>query len=262
MTSGSAKAAGEWWGRRADDWARFQEATAMPLYEAALARLPIGPGHRLLDVACGAGLFCQIAARTGASVEGIDASGPLVEIARRRTPGGRFFVNQMEDLPFEDASFDIVTGFNAFPYAEDPRRALAEAARVVPPGGSVFIAVWGDPNDCEALAYTSAVGSLMPPSDPGSPGPLSLSDPDALRATARQAGLEPGEIEEVDMPFVYPDLESAVRGVLSAGPAARAINFSGERRVRAAVVEALTPFRLSTGGYRIENRFRYLIAGV
>lgn len=232
----------------------------MPLYEAALARLPIGPGHRLLDVACGAGLFCQIAARTGASVEGIDASEPLVEIARRRTPGGRFFVGEMEDLPFEDGSFDIVTGFNAFQYAGDPRRALAEAARVVPPGGSVFIASWGNPEDCEALAYVNAVGSLLPPSDPGSPGPLSLNDPDSLRAAARQAGLETKEIEEVDMPFIYPDLETALRGVLSAGPAARAINFSGEDRVNAAVVEALAPFRVSSGAYRIENRFRYLIA--
>jgi SAM-dependent methyltransferase len=261
MTRGSANADGDWWGRRADDWSRFQEATAMPLYRAALARLSVGGETRLLDVACGAGLFCEMAAQSGASVEGIDASAPLVEIARRRVPEGRFFVGDMGTLPFATSSFDVVTGFNAFQYAAEPPRALAEASRVVRPGGAVLVAVWGDPEDCEALSYVSAVGALMPPSAPGSPGPLALTSPEALRAAARKAGLTPRDIGEVDMPFVYADLETALRGILSAGPAACAIDFSGEERVRAALVQVLAPFRLSSGRYRLENRFRYLIAG-
>lgn len=260
MTGASANADGDWWGRRAEDWSRFQEATAMPLYQAALARLPIGRGTRLLDVACGAGLFCELAARNGASVQGIDASAPLVEIARRRVPEGRFFVGDMGTLPFEESSFDVVTGFNAFQYAAEPPRALAEAARVVRPGGAVLVAVWGDPEDCEALSYVAAVGALLPNSAHESPGPLALSSPEALRAAACEAKLAPRDIEEVDMPFVYGDLETALRGILSAGPAARAISFSGEDRVRAAVVQALAPYRLSSGRYRLENRFRYLIA--
>ena len=101
----------------------------------------------------------------------------------------------------------------------------------------------------------------MPPSAPGSPGPLALTSPEVLRAAAREAGLTPRDIGEVDMPFVYADLETALRGILSAGPAACAINFSGEDRVRAALVQALAPFRLSSGRYRLENRCRYLIAG-
>jgi SAM-dependent methyltransferase len=260
MTSGSANAEGEWWGRRAADWSRFQEATAMPLYEAGLARLPIRRGAELLDVACGAGLFCQMAARNGALVQGLDASEALVEIARRRVPEAHIIVGDMETLPFEEASFDVVTGFNAFEYSDGPQRALAETARVVRPGGTVLVAVWGDPDECEALAYVAAVGALMPPPASGSRGPLALSDPEALGAAAREAGLTPAEIQEVDMPFVYADLGIALRGVLSAGPAARAIEFSGEDRVRAAVVEALAPFRLASGRYRLENRFRYFVA--
>jgi len=260
MTSGSANAEGDWWGRRAEDWSRFQEATALPLYEAGLASLPIRGETELLDVACGARLFCRMAARSGASVRGIDASEPLVKIARRRAPEGRFFVGDMETLPFDDASFDVVTAFNAFQYAADPARALAEAGRVARPGGAVLVAVWGDPDECEALAYVTAVGALLPPSASESRGPLLFSDTASLGSAAREAGLTPGETREVDMPFVYPDLETALRGVLSAGPAARAINFWGEDRVRAAVVEALAPFRLASGRYRLENRFRYLVA--
>jgi hypothetical protein len=64
----------------------------------------------------------------------------------------------------------------------------------------------------------------------------------------------------VDIPFVYADLETALRGALSAGPAARAIDRAGESPVRDAVAKSLAPFRLSSGAYRLENRFRYLIA--
>jgi SAM-dependent methyltransferase len=258
--TGSANIQGEWWGRRAMDWSTTQETTAMPLYRAAVARLGIGAETRVLDVGCGAGLFCQLASDRGATVEGVDASEPLVEIARRRAPAGRFFVGDMETLPVEDGSFDVVTGFNSFQYAVRPARALAEAARAVRRGGSVFVATWGDPAECEALAYVDAVGSFLPPPPPETPGPLALSDPEALRAFVREAGLAPREVADVDMPFVYADLETALRGTLSAGPAVRAIDRAGEASVRDAVAKSLAPFRLSSGAYRLENRFRYLIA--
>jgi SAM-dependent methyltransferase len=166
----------------------------------------------------------------------------------------------MESLPFPDDSFELVTGFNSFQYAARPGRALEEAARVVRPGGSVLVATWGDPAECEALGYIDVVGTVLPPAPPGAPGPLALCDPEALRAFARGAGLSPRELGDVDMPFVYADLETALRGTLSAGPAARAIDAAGEDVVRQAVARALAPFRLSSGGYRLENRFRYLIA--
>ena len=55
-----------------------------------------------------------MAADRGARIAGIDATGPLVEIARERVPDGDFRVGDMEDLPWDDESFDVVTGFNSF----------------------------------------------------------------------------------------------------------------------------------------------------
>jgi hypothetical protein len=72
--------------------------------------------------------------------------------------------------------------------------------------------------------------------------------------------LIPADIADVEMPFEYADLESALRGILSAGPAAKAIHAAGEGRVRDLVAAALAPYRLADGGVRLENRFRYLIA--
>jgi ubiquinone/menaquinone biosynthesis C-methylase UbiE len=68
------------------------------------ARSPgVGEGTRLPDIACGSGFAAQLAARRGAAVTGIDASGALITIARARTPSGDFRVGDMLALPFPDA---------------------------------------------------------------------------------------------------------------------------------------------------------------
>jgi ubiquinone/menaquinone biosynthesis C-methylase UbiE len=87
----------------------------------------------VLDIGCGPGGFCQLAAEAGASVTGIDASPPLVNIARERVPAARFDIGDMQFLHYEDDSFDLVTGFNTFQYAADPVAALREAGRVTSP---------------------------------------------------------------------------------------------------------------------------------
>ncbi|MBA3910085.1 MAG: hypothetical protein C0524_09400 [Rhodobacter sp.] len=75
-----------------------------------------------------------MAASRGAVVSGFDAAEALLEIARERVPGGDFRTADLEAMPFGDAVFDVVTGFNAFQFAGDPVRALSEARRVTRPG--------------------------------------------------------------------------------------------------------------------------------
>ena len=64
----------------------------------------------MLDLGCGAGGFCHLAAGAGASVTGVDAAAGMVEIARERAREGRFDVGDIQFLPYEDRSFDAVTG--------------------------------------------------------------------------------------------------------------------------------------------------------
>jgi ubiquinone/menaquinone biosynthesis C-methylase UbiE len=73
-----------------------------------------GAGTAILDVGCGSGGFCALAAARGAAVHGLDANPVEVERARDRVHGGEFRVGFMEDLPWPDDTFDAVTGFNAF----------------------------------------------------------------------------------------------------------------------------------------------------
>lgn len=143
---GSAATQSDLWGERARDWAEVMEGWngwGIPLYRQVLERLNVGAGTDLLDVGCGAGRFCRIAADRGARVSGIDATAPLVEITRERTRNGDFRVGDMEALPWPDNSFDVVTGFNSFFFGADLVRALREARRVARPGGEVAMTVFG-----------------------------------------------------------------------------------------------------------------------
>ena len=260
MTGGSAAVQGALWGARARDWAEVQEPVCRPLYDAVLRQAGIAPNTRVLDVGCGAGLFCSLAAGRGARVSGLDAAPALLEIAKERVPSGAFREGEMEMLPYPDRTFDLVTGFNSFQFAARPPAALAEARRVARPGASVVIATWGKPEDSEAAQFLAALRPLLPPAPPGAPGPFALSADGALEGFARDAGLTPRHVDEVDCPLEYTDLETALRGLLAGGPVVRAIQTSGEERVRETVGAAIAPYRLSSGGYRLENSFLFATA--
>ncbi len=238
----------------------MQEPTTRPLFEAILEATGVGPGTVLLDVGCGAGLMCQLAAARGASVSGFDAAEPMIATARSRVPGGDFRIGDMESLPFADSSFDLVTGINSFQYAANPVRALAEACRVVKTRGSVVIATWGRPEECTASAYISALRPLAPPAPAGAPGPFAFSDRAVLEGLVREGGLQPASFHEISAPLLYPDLDTALRGLLSAGPAVRAIETSGESEVREAITAVLGQFRQTDGSYRMDNSYMFLVA--
>ena len=258
--AGSAQLQGDLWSARARDYAELQEGHFRPLYESVLRRPELSKSKMSLDVGCGPGLAVQVFAQTISDVAGIDASAAFIDNARERLPGRKFHVGEMESLPHVDGSFDVVTGFNAFQYAASPINALREARRVTRPDGVIVIATWGPPEECEAAGHLKALGALMPPPPPGAPGPFALSDESKLKALASEAGLAPGEVIDVECPWIYPNLDIALRAMLSAGPAERAIRNSGIERARDAIANAITPYRQPSGAYRLNNKFRYLVA--
>jgi SAM-dependent methyltransferase len=261
MESGAAARQGELWGARARDWAEVQEGQVRPLYDAVFDAVRVDQYTRLLDVGCGAGMAAEIAAERGAHVAGFDAAEGLLEVARERVPDGDFRAGDMEELPFDDDAFSVVTGFNSFQFAGDPARALREAARVAEPGAPIAVGTWGRPDQCESAVVLKASSELGPPPPPGrTPGPWALSEPGALEGFVEQAGLSAGEPVEVETIWRYPDLDTALRGLTSAGPGTAAIRESGEERVRGALAGALEPFGDGSGGYRLNNVFRFLVA--
>ena len=256
----TSQANGALWGARAHDWAEVQEGTCRGVYEAVLAKLNLRPGMHVLDAGCGAGLAVSMAAERGAIVCGIDAAEPLLTIARQRAPSADLRQGELEELPFADDAFDLVTGFNSFQYAAHPAAALREAKRVAKPGGTIVIMTWGEPAGMPAAQLVAALKPLLPPALPNAPGPFALSAEAALRAFASEAGLLPQEVFDVECPWHYPDLATALRGLNASGVAARARLHSGEEAVTKAHEHALANFKLGDGSYRIGATFRCLFA--
>jgi SAM-dependent methyltransferase len=258
--SGSAARQAALWARGARDYAELTELLMRSFYQEVLEQLQAGLGVRLLDVGCGSGVAAALAVERGAQVSGFDATPELLAFARVRAPTAEFRQGDMEQLPYPDGAFDVVTGFNSFQYAANPINALTEARRVTRPGGAVMVATWGRAEQVDLAAVLKAFGSLLPPPPPGAPGPFALSDQGALASLVQQVGLRPEHEDRFVTQWDLPDLDTTLRALLSAGPAAAAINHSGEERTRAAVTAAIEPFRTRDGGYHLENEFAYLIA--
>ena len=101
-----------------------------------------GKGERALDVGCGAGPFTWLMAPLFQQLAGIDVKQARIQTAREtaRTKGLYidFQVGSAEAMPFADASFDVVVFSNSLHHIPDMDKAIAEAARVVRPGGLVY----------------------------------------------------------------------------------------------------------------------------
>ena len=78
------------WSSNPRDWASIAEPENRKLFDELLDLTGVGPGTRLLDIACGSGYAAALAAGRGAEVMGVDIAPALLEIARERTPEGSF----------------------------------------------------------------------------------------------------------------------------------------------------------------------------
>jgi ubiquinone/menaquinone biosynthesis C-methylase UbiE len=108
--------------------------------------LEVGPGRKILDVGCGTGDDCRDMARLvgpAGRVVGLDNSQAMVAEAERRAAGGglpvEFLAGDAMNLPFPDGDFDGVRADRSPMHVPDPRRLLAEMARVCRPGGKVVV---------------------------------------------------------------------------------------------------------------------------
>lgn len=106
--------------------------------EAALKLVGDGPG-RAIDAGMGGGRLVGGLAARGWTTTGSDVSEAMVELARRRVPEATLVVAPVEQLPFEDGSFDAAAALGVLEFAQDVDKALRELARVLGPGGLAVV---------------------------------------------------------------------------------------------------------------------------
>jgi SAM-dependent methyltransferase len=129
-------------------WAHFAPLEAFTT--AAAARLvrhaTVHDGQRVLDAGCGTGVAAVTAARLGARVTGLDLTPALLERARENAHIAGVHIDwregDVESLPFEDDSFDVVLSQFGHMFAPRPEVAIAEMLRVLKPGGTIAFATW------------------------------------------------------------------------------------------------------------------------
>jgi ubiquinone/menaquinone biosynthesis C-methylase UbiE len=241
------------WGSRPAGWAACEEQQT-PVYEEALARVPLRPGDHVLDVGCGTGVFLGMCVDRGAVASGIDAADNLLALARQRVPDADLRHGDMLALPFPDDTFDLVTGFSTFFFAEDMVAALAEAARVAKPGAPIVIEVFGRPEHCDLEAMKAAVATFRGEHH------RSYWRPGAAEQIAQRAGLAVTESFDVTFHYRYADETTMLDAMSAAGGAAVAAGPEREHEVRAAIAEAFAPCRQPDGGYAIGNEWHVVIA--
>jgi SAM-dependent methyltransferase/alkylhydroperoxidase family enzyme len=216
----------EGWGRRAVDFATLSEPANCREYVALHQALGVGAGDRVLDVACGAGLAIELAAARGATCAGIDASTLLVKVGRDRNPRADIRVGDMNALPWDNETFDVVTSFRGI-WGTTPG-AVSEARRVLAPGGRLGITVWGH---IKASPGAWALAPFLLASAPkvaNQAAMVSLGRPGAGEAMLAEEGFV--DIERIEIPFVweFADPAAYARALASTGPAFEAIQTVGE----------------------------------
>jgi SAM-dependent methyltransferase len=216
----------EGWGRMAVEFATLSEPANCREYVAMHHCLGVSEADCLLDVACGSGLAIELAALRGASCAGIDASERLVAIARDRSPDADVVVGDMNELPWDDSTFNVVTSFRGI-WGTTPA-AIGEIFRVLVPGGRVGLTVWGH------IKASSGAWALAP---------FRLAAPKKVENQAAMVALgRPGvgedllalngfvDIERISIPFAweFADPEMYARTLASTGPAYEAIQNVGD----------------------------------
>ena len=249
----------------------FDPAFGRRFAEQALDAMVVVRGARVLDVACGTGIFARLASRVAGPagrVVALEAPGPALEVARRVDITGTVEWQSWDGgrLPFPDASFDVVACQHALHRFADPVPVLEEMRRVLVPGGRLGVTTWGpiEENPAFAAQLDAAITSGLDGS--GVVDTLlqscALHRVDQLLALARDAGLHDVSCRTVRMLATLPPVADWVRVYPTLPPLAGAwLDCDQQARIQflARASDLLRPFE-HDGVLRVQASSRLLVA--
>ena len=171
-------------------WAVFaplEAVTTMPAAEL-VRHARVLPQQSVLDVGCGTGVVALTAAHLGARVRGLDLAPALIEQAKKNAALAGveidFQEGDVEALPYDNATFDVVLSQFGHMFAPRPEVAIAEMLRVLKPNGTIAFSTW--PPEHFVGQMFALVGKYQPP-PPGAAPPPQWGDPNIIRERLGEA---------------------------------------------------------------------------
>ena len=249
--------AGDW-----DHFSRYAERNSADF----LDRLEVRAGMKVLDVACGSGALCMMAARAGADVTGIDLNAANIDAARTRAHAlglsVRFDQGDAEALPYADASFDLVTSVFGAMFAPRPESVAAELLRVCRPGGTIAMGNW-TPQGFIGKMF-KLFGRFVPP-PAGMPPPVLWGDEETVRQRFGP-GVSSLRMERINFMFDFPmppaDVVEFFRQFY--GPtttAFQALGAADQETLRSEVEQLWSAHNLAThGGTLVRGEYLFVTA--
>lgn len=181
----------------------YQDATARATLQTIpvlLSHARLFPGAKVLDAGCGPGYVAACASLLGAEAEGLDFSQGMVDEARSQFPHLTFSLGDVENLPTPDQWYDTVLSNIVLFHVTNPAQAMAEAFRVLKPGGRFVFSQWLGPDrsECYQLLF-DVLGrhADMTRADPA-PNAYALSNEEKVVDMMQIAGFSDMKFEIVD----------------------------------------------------------------
>jgi ubiquinone/menaquinone biosynthesis C-methylase UbiE len=213
------------WQAAAEAWYRWSPTLNQWLGKATdkmLEMAGISSGHRVLDIAAGAGEQSITTAKkvgTSGYVLATDISSNILEYAKQMAQQAGLNnietkVMDGENLAVEEETFDAVISRVGLIYFPDQQKALKEMLRVLKPGGKVAAIVYSTPEKNKFFSVPVSIirnRAKLPPPLPGQPGPFSLGAEGIIEKVFSQAGFKNVKSELVDSPLLLPSAKECVR---------------------------------------------------
>jgi SAM-dependent methyltransferase len=251
-----------WNGASTTRWVTHQAAldqALRPFGSAAIERLRVRDGDRILDVGCGCGDTCfelAILAGPKGAVSGIDVSAALLARARERAPADsrvEFIEADAGTQPL-GARFDALFSRFGVMFFADPTAAFRQLRAALVSGGRVSCVCWrGWSENAWATVPWNAARAHLPGAPatleaPG-PGPFAFADPHMVRRTLLDTRFTQVQLDKFDAPVVFSTtgMAQAVEFACAAGPVARLLGDASETvraQVRSSMAGVLQRYRV------------------
>ena len=207
----------------------------------------IGPGDRVLDVACGTGVLAREAFRRtsdSGSVAGLDLNAGMLSVAKQNEAGIDWHEGDAAALPFPDRSFTAVVSQFGLMFFPDRAQALREMWRVLCPGGRLAVAVWASLD--EAAGYKTLVDVAAPLVGDDAAAvfaaPFVMGDADEIQAAAQDARIAHPQIGTQRGEVRFASVDEFVRIEVKGSPLAESLDQPAMDRLAAACEAALARF--------------------